>query len=195
MDYKLVLGGLAVVIGLYGYLSYFRGIFSGKTKPHAFSWLVWAVLTGIVFVAQVVKGGGAGSWITGITSLFCFAIFVLALFKGRRDFPRFDWLCLIGAGVSLLLWWLTHDPTATIILIILTDAIAFAPTYRKGYYKPYEETVTQYVMASLKSAFSLFALQSYSLATWLFPLYLVVANGLFVVLLSVRRRVFHKKKS
>ncbi len=83
MEYKIFLGYLAVIIGIVSYVPYITNIFRGKTKPHAFSWLVWSVLTGIAFAAQVVEHGGAGSWITGSTALTCVVIFILALFKGN----------------------------------------------------------------------------------------------------------------
>ena len=53
LEYKTILGIIAVIIALAGYVPYFRDIFRGKTKPHAFSWLVWASLTGIAFFGQI----------------------------------------------------------------------------------------------------------------------------------------------
>src|SRR5580698_5703228 len=62
---KEILGASAILIGCISYVPYFRTIFSGKTKPHAFSWLVWGILTAIAFGGQIVGKGGAGAWVTG----------------------------------------------------------------------------------------------------------------------------------
>ena len=43
LEYKIILGVAAVLIGIAAYIAYFRNIFAGKTKPHAFSWLVWGI--------------------------------------------------------------------------------------------------------------------------------------------------------
>lgn len=188
MDDKALLGVLAVVIGFIGYAPYFRDIFRGKTKPHAFSWLVWGVLTGIAFVGQVVSDGGAGAWVTGFTAVICLAIFILALSKGKRDFPVVDWISLAGAGFALLLWFLTEDPLAAVILVSVIDALGFIPTYRKSYIRPSEETLFTYNMSSLKFVVGLFALESYSLVTVLYPLSLIVTNTVFVILLITRRK-------
>lgn len=188
MDYKVLLGVTAVVIGFIGYVPYFRDIFSAKTKPHAFSWLVWGVLTGIAFVGQVVSGGGAGTWVTGFTTVICLVIFGLALSKGKKDFPLVDWLSLLGAGFALLLWFLTDDPLGAVILISIIDAVGFIPTYRKSYIRPSEETVFTYHMSSLKYLVGLFALGSYSLVTVLYPVSLIISNTLFVMLLITRRK-------
>lgn len=86
MEYKIFLGYLAVVIGIVSYIPYITNIFRGKTKPHAFSWLVWAVLTGIAFAAQIVENGGAGTWVIEATALTCMVIFILALFMCNSFF-------------------------------------------------------------------------------------------------------------
>jgi hypothetical protein len=188
IDYKESLGLIAILIGLVSYVPYFINIFRGKTKPHAFSWLIWAVLTGIAFAAQVTEKGGAGSWVTGVTALACFFIFVLALFKGFRHFPVFDWLTLAIACVSIIIWKLTNDPTISVILITVIDAIGFLPTFRKGFMRPFEETATTFTLSAIKFVPALFALESFTIATWLYPASLVLMNGLFVCMLLIRRK-------
>jgi hypothetical protein len=187
MDYKTWLGILAVVIGFLSYIPYFRDIATSKTKPHAFSWLVWSILTGIAFFAQITKGGGAGSWINAGTAIMCFAVFVLAVFKGEKNIKSADLWSLVGAGVGLVLWSLTKDPLSAVILVTIIDALGFLPTFRKSYDKPYEETLSTFMVSTIKYAISLVALRTYSITTWLFPASLVLTNGLFVLLLVIRR--------
>ena len=188
MDYKSILAVLAIAIAVIGYIPYFRTIFNGRTKPHAFSWLVWGVLTAIAFVAQLVGKGGAGAWVTGFTMLVCFAIFALALIKGKHDFPLSDWLCLAGSGLALVLWATTKDPLTAIILITLIDMLGFIPTFRKSYLKPQSETAFTYTMSGLKFLISIFALQSFSGVTVIYPASLVITNLGFVFMLLLRRK-------
>lgn len=84
-DYHVVLGLVASAIGIISYIPYFKHIYDATTKPHPFSWIAWGLLTGIVFVAQIVKGGGAGAWATGISAVACFAIGVFALERGEKN--------------------------------------------------------------------------------------------------------------
>lgn len=185
---KDILGILAVIIGFIGYVPYFRTIFSGKTKPHAFTWLVWGTLTGIAFVGQVVGEGGAGAWVTGFTAFISFAIFILALVKGKRDFPLVDWLCLGGCMMALVLWAVTNNPLVAIVLITIIDALAFIPTFRKSYSQPYSEPAFTYSLSGLKFFVALFALAELSLVTVLYPASLVLANGAFVSMLFIQRK-------
>lgn len=188
MDYKTILGVLAIVIGIIGYVPYFKDITRGKTKPHAFSWLVWGILTAIAFVGQLTDKGEAGAGVTGFTALVCFTIFLFALRKGNKDFPLIDWLSLGGAGLALLLWFLTDSPLMAIILITIIDALGFIPTFRKSIKKPSEETMFTYTMSGLKFVFGIIALNHFSVITVLYPASLVLSNGAFVTLLLIRRQ-------
>jgi len=186
--YKIILAYLSIVIGIIGYIPYFRGIFSGKTKPHAFSWLVWSLLVGITFAAQLTSGGGAGAWVTGFTATVCFIIFLLSFAKGDKHFILFDWVALGMALLALALWRVTNDPTLSVILLTLTDALSFLPTLRKGFYKPHEDSPILWALTVTKWTLSMFALQSFSLVTLLYPVYLIIINAFFTVLLIVRKK-------
>lgn len=182
------LGIIAVAIGLIGYVPYFRTILNGKTKPHAFTWLVWGSLTAIAFAGQLAGGGGAGAWVTGFTALTSFIIFGFALVRGVKDFPLTDWLCLLGCIVATVLWLVTEDPLTAVILITIIDAVAFIPTIRKSYSNPNSEPVLTYMLSGLKFLIGIIALEYLSLVTVLYPASLVAANSVFVLMLIVRRR-------
>lgn len=173
---------------LVGYFYYFRDIFAHKTKPHAFTWLVWASLTAIGFAGQLSDNGGAGAYITAVTAAISFIIFFLALFRGEKEITRSDWLSLAGAAVALLLWLLTDSPVLAVILITLVDFLGFVPTIRKSIRKPHEEILISYALAGLKFILAIVALDNYSVVTVLYPASLVFANLLFVLLLISKRR-------
>src|SRR3989344_6269281 len=96
-DYHIVLGIIAAAVGLLGYFYYYRDIFRGKTTPHLFSWLSFGLLNAITFFAQVVKGGGPGAWVTGVSTITTFGIAFLAIRYGEKHITRFDWICFGGA--------------------------------------------------------------------------------------------------
>ncbi|MCA9330926.1 hypothetical protein KC957_02680 [Candidatus Saccharibacteria bacterium] len=179
---------ISVIMTIFGYSFYFRDIFAGKTKPHAFSWLVWGTLTGIAFFGQLADGAGAGAWVTATTSLISLVIFFLALQRGEKEIKFSDKLNLLGAGVALVLWAVTSGPLLSIILITIIDFLGFLPTIRKSYYKPQEETLIHYVFAGLKFVLGIMALDNYTVVTYLYPLSLVLANWWFIIFLVVRRK-------
>ena len=194
MDIKIALAVVAIGMTLVGYFYYFRDIFAGKTKPHAFTWLVWSSLTAIAFAGQISDNGGAGAYITLVTALASFVIFLLAFSKGEKAITKSDWASLGGAAAALLLWFFTNDPLLAIILITFVDFLGFVPTIRKSIRKPHEETLISYVLAGLKFVLAIIALVNYSAITVLYPASLVFANLLFVLLLvSKRHKILAKE--
>lgn len=188
MDYKIVIGFTATLIAFLSYIPYFRDIFANKTKPHAFSWLIWGVLTAIGFFGQVSDGAGPGAWVTGFSAVICFVIFILGLVKGRTNIVFVDWVSLIGAGIALILWPLTNSPLLSVIFITIIDALGFFPTFRKSFAKPHEETLITYFFSGFKFLLSLFALSNFSIITALYPISLVVMNWAFILFLMIRRK-------
>ncbi len=180
-----------MLIAVISYIPYYKDLFANKTRPHAFSWFVWSVITVIIFLAQLAEGGGIGSFVTGVSAVLCTTVFLFALIKGDRKFVLFDWIALGIAFIGIILWRTTKDPTLAVVLVTVADGFGFLPTIRKAYYKPYEETLSLYVLTTAKWIFGFFGLESLSVATWFFPLYLFFANLFFVILLIVRRRALH----
>lgn len=186
-DYKIILGFITLGIATVSYSFYFRDIFLGKTKPHAFSWFAWSVLSGTVFIAQLLGNAGPGAWITGFTAVACFAVSVIASFKNEEPFKIFDWVSLLAALAALILWRFTGQPAVAVLLVSAAYCFGFLPTFRKGYQKPFQETVATFALNSLKFGISIFALNSLSVNTWLYPATLFASNGLFVIMLLARR--------
>lgn len=188
MDFKLWVAGVSILLTLTGYFYYFRDIFAGKTRPHAFSWLVWAALTAIAFAGQLSGNGGPGAYVTGLTAAVSCVIFALAIKKGEKNITTSDRLSLLGAAAALALWFFTSSPVWSVILITVVDFLGFLPTIRKSYHKPHQETLISYVLAGLKFVLAIIALENYILVTWLYPASLVAANLFFVCMLLVRRK-------
>ncbi len=187
-DIKVILGFLAVLVGLIGYIPYYRDVLGGVTKPHPFSWIGFTLLLGITFFAQVATGAGPGAWVNGVSALGVMGIAILALQRGERDITIFDWVCFAGAILGIILWRMTNDPLTAVVVVTITDMVAFFPTYRKAYLKPHEETASLFALSTAKYLISLFALTSVNLTTTLFPISLVVTNAALVGMLLLRRR-------
>jgi hypothetical protein len=193
-EYKTILGSLSVVLGLIAYAVYFKGIFANRIKPHVFSWLIWGVVVAIAFAAQVVKGGGAGTWNTCVTALMCFVITGLAYPRGTKDFSIYDWASLLGAFAALLLWVLAKEPTGSVIILCLVNIFGTMPTLRKSYEYPQEESALAFTLNGLKFVVAIMALQSYSIATWLFPLTVFWGNVAIVSVILIRRKQLNLQK-
>lgn len=185
---KPILGVIAVCLGLAAYIIYIHSTLKDKTKPHAFSWLLWTLTTAIVFTAQFLKGGGAGSWSTGFTCTVCLAIGIISLFKYDKAYTLSDILFISVALLALLPWFFTKNPTVSVVLIASIDVLGYGPTLRKSYHYPDEEKAISFGLNSVKHLVSFLALQNYIVATWIYPTSQIFMNALVVAVILIRRK-------
>lgn len=186
---KEMVGIFSVLIVCVAYLPYIRDIVAGKTKPHAVSWLVWAILAAIAFGVQVTNGGGPGAWLMAVTASLTFLVFGLALWRGEKHILLADWFSLAFSAAALILWIVSNQPLLSVILISLTDAIGgFLPTFRKSMRNPFQETASMYALFGVSLVWSLMALTQFNLVTALYPASFVAINIVMAFYLVTRRR-------
>lgn len=188
MMQKEIFGALAVATIIVSRGAYFRSIMQGRTRPHAFSWFIWGVISSIGFAAQVAKGAGAASWVRGFGACTCFLLVALCWKRGEKHITRADWVTLCVALCAIPLWVITQTPVWSVILVCIIDTSGYLPTVRKAWHKPEQETHVGYILSSLGAFLSLLAIDNYNLSTWLYPLVLVFSNGLMATYLLLRRR-------
>lgn len=179
---------VAVFLTLVAYIPYIRDTISGKTTPHIYTWFIRALVTAIAFGLQVGGGAGVGSWVTLAIVVACSSVFFLGLRNGKKDITVSDTFFLCLSLIALGLWLIVKQPVLSIILVSLIDMLGFVPTIRKSWHKPYSETLFLYELNTFRHVLSLLALESYSIVTRLYPATWVVANGLFSVMLTIRRK-------
>jgi hypothetical protein len=195
MDVRIAIVSLGTLLSFVAYALYFRDLRNHAIKPHAFSWLLWSVLGGIAFAAQITQGGGLGSAISFMDAVFCLAIFVIALSRADIAYVLFDWVALTLASLSLVLWWSTRTPTYSVILITFIDVLAFFPTCRKSFMHPREESLTIFLISSLKYVAAALSMASFSISTIFYPSVLAVVNAMFVLFLLMRRQMLPRSQS
>lgn len=189
---KLVLSVVAIILTFVGYIPYYRDIIKGTTRPHIYSWLVWSILSMIIFGLQITNGAGAGSFVVLTAGLLCIGVFALGLKNGTRDITRQDTIFFVVALIALVLWLFAKQPVLSSILITITDMFSFLPTLIKGYRKPYTETLSFYALTSLRYILTILSLGQYNLVTALDPILVWVANVVMSVTLIIRRKVVAK---
>jgi hypothetical protein len=195
MFLKLFFGILSITFALVAYYFYFRDMIRGKTRPHAFSWLVWGLLSGTGFFAQVSAHAGIGAWATGLTSLASLSIFVFALKIGATRPTHLDWILLSTALISLLLLFVARSEEVALLLTLSALTAGFAMNIRKAYRRPLEENATAFWLNALKFAPAIFALAHFSFLTVAYPLVAAMGNAAVasVVVIRGERPAFFKR--
>lgn len=179
---------VTILLGIFAYIPYLKDIIFGNTKPHIYSWLVWAILNITTFSIQFNNGAGPISFIYLMTGVICTVIMLFGLRDGVRNITKVDGLFLFLSLLSLGLWIVAKEPLISSILISIVIIVALLPTIRKSWFNPFEETISTYILSTVRTILTLSLLESYTLITLLSPVVGVTITVVFCAILIIRRR-------
>jgi hypothetical protein len=168
--------------------------YKGKSEPHPIAWFGFGFLTVMGFLIQWQKGAGAGSWVMGMSSVFCFFVGGMSCYKKewkRNDFDGWDWSALTAGAGLLVLYLISRNlssgPLVSVVLVTVANLVLYTPIFKRTWMLPGKESATAYGLNSLKFVPSLFAMDVHSIETCLYPTALAIINAIVVVHL-IRRR-------
>ena len=184
---KFTIAIIASLLAVVGNVPYLRDIIRKRVQPHPYTWLVWTIVSCIIFFGQLAKGAGIGAIPTAASEIFTVIIFFFSLQYGFKTIRKVDTLFLVIALLGIIPWILTKDPTVSVIIAVSIDLIAFVPTIRKTWSHPETETPMLYSMNVLRHILMLFSLQAYNLATTLHSIAMITTNSLMTVLIKRKR--------
>ncbi len=165
---------------------YIRAMFRGAAKPNRVTWLMWSIAPFIGTAAAVYSGVTWAAVPVFMMGFSPFLIFIASFFteKAYWKLGGFDYLCGGLSALALLLWVVTMDPDVSIMLAIVSDAIAAVPTLTKAYRMPQTEAIWPFLTGIFNSTVSLIVAVTWSFAEVAFPIYLLALNLLLVALLA-----------
>ena len=185
---KTTVAIIAALLAIAGNLPYLRDIIKKRVQPHPYTWLVWSIVSCIVFFGQVAKGAGIGALPTAASEIFTIIIFFFSLKYGFKNIRKIDTLFLVIALLGIIPWILTDDPTISVIIAVSIDLVAFLPTIRKTWSHPKTETPILYAMNVFRHILMLVSLQAYNIATVLHSIVMIATNTLMTGLILLGRR-------
>jgi hypothetical protein len=187
MTLKNVMGAIAVAIALFSYALYVWQTLRGQTRPHPLSWLIFGTLSGTGYLVQLDEAAGPASWVMGITAVVCLLLCLMSFWRGERAFPWYEWAFLAAAAVIFVFYLVSRQPTVAAVLATTVNVLGFGPTVTKAWARPHSDSVTTFALNSIKWLPAFFAFDSVSIASWVMPVALVVANAAVALLILWRR--------
>jgi len=189
VNFKSIIGLIATFLVFVGYIPYFRDIIKGKTKPHVYSWLVWILVTSIVFGLQISNSAGVAAYATLASGLMCLLVLILGgIYKAKAKITKSDQWCLVAAVLSLILWLVAKQPIASTILITTVNFLALLPTFRKTWEEPFTETLFLYCFNAFRYILIFAAIQNYTIVTSLYIVSCFLTTVSFVSIILWRRK-------
>lgn len=170
-------GIISVALAVYCGIPYLRSILRGQTKPHQFSWLIFAIMNAIITVSQYHKGARASVLISLTFLVFNLIILALSFRYGTRNTSRFDVFLLALSLLTIVAWIATDNASVAIWLTVLIDIFATAMIILKIKSHPTSEAPFAWIVGTVAYLFSCLALVDKSLGVlYVRPIYGVLSD-------------------
>ncbi|MDP3725980.1 MAG: hypothetical protein Q8R36_02160 [bacterium] len=186
-DITAVAGKIAGIVCVIAYYPYIRAILRGETTPNRATWWIWTVVGFMLGASYFSSGANHTIWVPVVFIIGPLAVAILSIKYGEGGWTRFDRRCLLGAGVSLVLWWIFSSPLIALLINLFIDFMGVLPTIRKAYHKPESENRTAWTLFFAGNTVNLFAVESWTFAISVYPIYMFLGSGLLVAFLFIRR--------
>jgi hypothetical protein len=198
MEIKAIFGIGSAFFTLAGLIPYFIFIHKKEIYPHNLSWLGWAFITFIGGIAMLVDGGEWSVVIVFANTLSCLIVVFYSIYKkvGVWSTNKYDYL-FFGLGIlGVILWQTFNMPIIAIVCVVLADLLFGIPTIIKAYKYPKSEKYLAWLSSSIAGLLSLFAVKSFLLSEFLYPLYLFIFDMTIlsiILLLTIKERYIINK--
>lgn len=149
-----IMGVLSVTIAVLGMFPYWKSIIGGRTKPHQFSWIIFAIMNVIITVSQFLEGGRSSVLISLAFAIGCVVNVILSFRYGTRGTSRFDVLLFGLALTTIAAWTITESNAVAIWLTVVIDVLATAMIVLKIAAEPDSEDPFPWAIATIAFAFS-----------------------------------------
>jgi hypothetical protein len=184
---------IASVIPIVGAIPYLIDSLKRKTRPKFATWSTWALLNAINAAAAFVDGSLPTAVASVAGTLATGAIAAVALRNGFSEYTRFDALCQGLALLGIVFWLVTSEPATAVIMIILVDLLAGAPTIRHAWTEPFAETPAAFITGAIGSAIIIASLERLTFVGVALPLWILLFDVVVVAIIFWRRRVPRNK--
>ena len=175
------------ILALISPLTYVYAILKGQAKPHRTTRLVLLLITSLTTISLFPQQDRGAIYLAAVSTLQSVIIFILSLKYGMGGYAKSDLTCLGIALLGIILWQVTQNPILGLYSAILADFTGMIPALVKTFYKPETESWYFYGLDVGAALFSTLAINSETLSSYAYPLYILLIN-LIMVLLIVRPR-------
>lgn len=184
IDLQLIFSLLGSVFTIICFIPYIVSILQGKTKPNRATWWVWAINGTILSLGNIAIGANYT-----LLPIICpvaaqWYIAILSIKHGEGGWNRFDRRCFVASGISFILWRILNYDLIAIILPLLVDVFAALPTLKKSFAEPETEDLLTYVLYTVGGLFTVMAVQEWTFAIAITPIYILLLNAAIVLLLT-----------
>lgn len=187
LDIHLISGYVAGVLSLLAYISYFVSIIRGTTIPNRATWLILTIVGVLVSLSYYSVGANETMWVPICNTIGAAIAFLLSIKYGESKWFTLDKVCIIISISSVIMWSLTKTAIIVLLINIFIDFLGVLPTIKKSYLNPRSEDYLPWLITTISCIINIFAIQDWKFSIFVYPIYMVVFNGIITVPLLLFR--------
>lgn len=154
MNLIAIAGIISTILAIYSAVPYISAVLKGKTKPHQLGWLVFTIMNGMAFFAQILEGGKLSALVTLAFFAYSLTVFILSFSKGTKSTSKTDRVLFGFALAAMALWAITRNNDLAIWLTLLIDLIATTMIILKVRAHPVTEDSKSWIIGTIAYVFS-----------------------------------------
>ncbi|TAL49041.1 hypothetical protein EPN83_02085 [Patescibacteria group bacterium] len=185
-DLRSILGVIAGVITFLAFVPYIISTVKGDTKPERATWFIWAVVGFLLLTSYHYSGAVSTIWAAVTYFIGPLIVALISVKYGVGGWSVLDKVCLSGAAVSLILWYVTKSAPVALYINILVDFLGLIPTIVKTYNNPSSESRLSWSMSTIGNFVNLLAINRLTLSIIIFPAYFLLNTGTILLLILFR---------
>lgn len=181
-----ILGIIAGIIAFSAYIIYYYAILKGETKPSRATWWIWTVVGTIIGLSYFFSGATYTIWVPLGEALGPLGVAILSVKYGVGGWTPFDRWCILGASISLAIWFASGSALLALLSSLCIDLSAALPTIKKIRKDPSTEDKFAWSLTSLANFMNMGAVNTITFAVLIYPIYAAIID--LVILFYIWRR-------
>jgi hypothetical protein len=178
---KTILIICSTMFALFSPIFYTLSILKWESKPHRTTRFVVLSITFLSFASLLAQHNTVAIFLAWVSVLQSILIFILCIKYGMGWWAKTDIICLVIAGIGILVWKLTSNPVMWLLASILADFVGYLPALIKTYKFPETETWVFYILDVLAGLFTLLAITNFTYQETSYPIYILAINLVMVI--------------
>ena len=178
---KTILIICSTMFALFSPIFYTLSILKWESKPHRTTRFVVLSITFLLFASLLAQHNTVAIFLAWVSVLQSILIFILCIKYGMGWWAKTDIICLVIAGIGILVWKLTSNPVMWLLASILADFVGYLPALIKTYKFPETETWVFYILDVLAGLFTLLAITNFTYQETSYPIYILAINLVMVI--------------
>ncbi|MFA6973815.1 MAG: hypothetical protein WC238_03720 [Parcubacteria group bacterium] len=188
-DLKKAIGMMSGFIIAISSVLYVVSIFINGTRPSRTTWWIWTILAILIGSSYHEAGANNTLWVPIVYIGEQLAVSIISLTRygegGRR---KLDIVCMAGASIGVVLWWLSGSAALGLAAFIFSDFLGAIPTIEKSYSRPESEDTFAWIITAVGNTLNIFAVERLSLSILAYPVYAAATSSIIVFFLLRRKQ-------